>query len=257
MKKMKRSGTAAPAELIYGINPVLEAFMSGRNINMIYISARRHEKVAYIMGEAEKRGVSVKVFDGDYFDNNFPKGHQGVAARMHKKDTMSLDELIMLPDKKHETPLFIIVDCLEDPRNFGAIIRSADASGVHGIVIQTHRSVGLGPEVSKTSAGAVEHVPVSVIPNIKYAISRMKEAGITVIGAETGASAVIWDVDLTVPLAVVIGSEGKGIRRTVKDACDIMVSLPMKGVISSLNVSVAAGVFFFEIMRQRTVKLKK
>lgn len=255
--KKKQFEAAAPAELIYGVNPVLEALMAGRNINMIYISARRHEKVAYIMGEAEKRKVPVRVFDGDYFDNNFPRGHQGVAARMRKKDTISLDELIMLPDKKHEVPLFVIVDCMEDPRNFGAIVRSADASGVHGIVIQAHRSVGLGPEVSKTSAGAVEHVPVAVIPNIKYAISRMRESGITVIGAEAGASAVIWDVDLTVPLAVVIGSEGKGIRRTVKDACDMMVSLPMKGVISSLNVSVAAGVFFFEILRQRSAELKK
>ena len=153
-------------------------------------------------------------------------------------------------------PFFLILDCIEGPRNVGAILRSADAAGVHGVVIQEHRSAGLGPDVSKASAGAVEYVPVSQVNNVKHAISEMKEMNITIIGAEASSEIMPWDIDLSIPVALVIGSEGKGIRKTVAERCDFIVSLPMRGMVNSLNVSVAGAVLMFEVLRQRARKIR-
>lgn len=242
-------------EWIYGVNPVIEAIRAGRNIKKIFVLSHSHETVTLrIKSEAEKRGIPVENADSHFFESRFPKGHQRVAAMVSQKGVADLETLLMEMSKDNRTPLFVILDGIEDPHNFGAILRSADAAGVDGVVIQHYRSVGLGAGTSKASAGAVEYVPVAVVPNIKHAISKMKEKGITVIGAEAGAYPYIWEADLTSPLAVVIGSEGKGLRRTVKENCDILVSLPMRGKINSLNVSVAAGIILFEILRQRALK---
>lgn len=243
-----------PEEWIYGFNPVLEALMAGRNIRVVYISSGRHERVGEIRREAKLRGVPLEIQGPSFFDGRFPKGHQGIAARVARKSYVGLDEILMVPGERNEEALLIILDSIEDPRNFGAVLRSAEAAGVHGVVIQSFRSVSLGPEVSKTSAGAVEYVPIAVVSNIKHAIRELKEGMITVVGAEAGDHPAIWEADLTGPLALVVGSEGKGIRKTVKENCDLIVSLPMKGKINSLNVSVATGVFLFEILRQRTIK---
>lgn len=240
-----------PEQWIFGIHPVLEALKSGRNITTVYVSSGRHERVSEIRKAAEIRGIPVEFPHTAFFDSRFPKGHQGVAARAVQRAYLSLDDLIAIPSKKKEIPLFMLLDSIEDPRNFGAILRTADAAGVHGVVVQSYRSVSLGPEVGKTSAGAVEYVPVSMVSNIKHAIRELKEKGIMIIGAESGVHAPIWDVDLTQPLAVVMGSEGKGLRRTVREHCDFTGSIPMRGKINSLNVSVAAGIFLFEIVRQR------
>jgi len=253
-KKRKPSHASRTVEWIYGINPVLEALKARRGIKTLYVSSGRHEKVLQITREAEIGGIPVEISEPAFFDNHFPKGHQGVAARVLQKAYESLDALLTMPLQRKEVPLFVALDGIEDPRNFGAILRSADASGVHGVIIQTHRSAGFGPEVSKASAGAAEYVPVSVVPNIKYAVHRMKEEGITVIGAETATGAPLWEADLTVPLCLVIGSEGRGIRKILREHCDVLVSIPMRGEIGSLNVSVAAGVTLFEIMRQRFTK---
>ena len=247
--------TMQPEGWIFGFNPVLEALKADRNIKTVYLASGRHERVAEIRKAAELKGVPVEFAGTTFFDTRFPKGHQGVAARAMKRAYVSLDDLISIPLRKGEIPLFILLDSVEDPRNFGAILRTADAAGVHGVVIQSHRSVSLGPEVAKTSAGAVEYVSVSMVTNIKHAIREMKERGIMIMGAESGAHSPIWDVDLTRPLAVVVGSEGKGIRRTVKENCDFIGSIPMRGRINSLNVSVATGIFLFEIVRQRYGKL--
>ena len=167
---------------------------------------------------------------------------------------MDIYELLNIPEKRNETPLFLILDCIEDPGNVGAIVRSADAAGVHGVVIQEHRSAGLGPAVSKASAGAVEYVPVSRVSNIKHAISEMKERGITIIGAESGSGNMPWDVDFSVPAGLVIGSEYRGLRKTVAEKCDFVVSIPMRGRVNSLNVSAASAVLMFEVLRQRMRK---
>jgi len=244
-------------EWIYGLNPVLEAMRAGRAIKRILLSSSKQDstKVLEIQREAEKRNISLITTDIDFFHAHFPKGHQGVAAEVLPKTYIALGELLEIPSRRDEPPLFIILDCIEDPRNFGAILRVADAAGVHGIVIQSRRSATLGSEVAKASSGAIEYVPVSMVANIKHAIREMKERGITVIGAEAGGARLVWDVDLTVPLALVIGSEGRGLRRTVRERCDTIMSLPMRGRISSLNVSTAVGIITFEILRQRLQKI--
>ena len=254
IKKTGQTGRSGSAEeWIYGLNPVLEAIRAGRNIKTLFISFSRRGsvRVLEIEKEAEQRNISIVTADTRFFDATFPKGHQGVAAKVSPKCYIDLDELLKVPSKRDEPPLFIILDCTEDPRNFGAILRVADATGVHGIVIQSRRSVTVSSEVSKASAGAVEYVPVSMVPNIKHVIYEMKEMGITVVGAEAGAEKIAWDLDLKAPLTLVIGSEGKGLRKTVRESCDILVSLPMQGKINSLNVSVTTGILAFEILRQR------
>lgn len=253
-KRIEQSGgLRQDSEFIYGLNPVLEALKAGRKIREIFLSSGRgvSPRVLEIDEEAKKRNISIKKAEISFFHAHFPKGHQGIAARVSPKTYMNIEELLEIPSKKNEPPFFIILDCIEDPRNFGAILRVADAAGIHGIVIQSYRSVSLSSEVSKASAGAVEYVPVSMVANIKHAIRKMKERGITIIGAEAGGEKFVWDLDLALPLALVIGSEGKGLRKTVKENCDIIISLPMRGRINSLNVSVATGILIFEILRKR------
>ncbi len=239
---------------IYGLNPVLEAMRAGRNIKEVYLSSSRHEKLSLIEKEIERRKIPVKIVDIKFFNDLFPKGHQGIAAKGSQKGYIDIDDLLNIPVNKNELPFFLILDCIEDPRNVGAILRSAEAAGVHGVIVQAYRSAGLGAEVSKASAGAVEYVPVSQVSNIKHAISKMKKMDITIIGAEAGSELMPWDIDLSSPVGLVIGSEGKGLRKTVAEKCDFITSLPMKGIINSLNVSVAAGILMFEILRQRTRK---
>lgn len=239
---------------IYGLNPVLEAIKSGRDIKELYLSSGRREKLFLIEKEAGKRKIPVKLVDIGFFNEKFPKGHQGIAASVSQKKYTDFNELLNIPAGKNELPFFLILDCIEDPRNVGAILRSADAAGVHGVVIQEHRSAGLGPDVSKASAGAVEYVPVSQVNNVKHAISEMKEMNITIIGAEASSEIMPWDTDLSIPVALVIGSEGKGLRKTVAERCDFIVSLPMRGMVNSLNVSVAGAVLMFEVLRQRAKK---
>ena len=238
-------------EWIYGLNPVIEALRSGRKIKKIFLSSSRRDKASQIITEAANSKIPLTISDPTFFDRNFCKGHQGIAAEVYPKGYWSLNELLEIPTIKKESALFLILDCIEDTRNFGALLRVADAAGIHGIVIQSRRSVSLNPQVSKVSAGAVEYVPISIVPNIKHAIHRMKKQGITMVGAEADNEQTVWDLNLTSPLALIIGSESKGLRKTVKSLCDVLVSIPMKGKINSLNVSVATGIVVFEIIRQR------
>jgi len=253
--KIKRTGqtgkSRSDSEWIYGINPVMEALRAGRKINKIFLSSSRRYKALQIIQEAERSNIPLTISDPAFFDRKFSKGHQGIAANVHPKVSWSLQELLEIPLMKNESALFLVLDCIEDARNFGALLRVADAAGIHGVVVQSHRSVTLNPLVSKVSAGAVEYVPVSVVPNIKHAIYEMKERGITIIGTDVNAEQTVWDSDFKEPLALIIGSEGKGLRKTVRTLCDVLVCIPMKGRINSLNVSVATGIFVFEIMRHR------
>jgi len=253
--KMGRVGKSrSHDEWIYGLNPVLEAIRSDRQVKTVFLSVSRREGVAGIEREILSRGIVLKRADQSFFDSRFPKGHQGVAAVVAPREYADLEELFKVPSLKNETPFFLILDCVEDPRNFGAILRTADAGGVHGVVIQSHRSATLGPEAVKASAGAAEYIPVAMVANVKHAMAGMKEAGVLVVGAEAGADKTIWDLDLNVPLALVIGSEGRGLRRTVREDCDALVSLPMKGRVNSLNVSVATAVMIYEVIHQRIRK---
>jgi 23S rRNA (guanosine2251-2'-O)-methyltransferase len=251
-RKTGPAGRSGSHEWIYGLNPVLEAIRSGRKIKTVLISLSRKEVASDLERETMPRGITLQRTEASFFDSRFPKGHQGIAALAEARKYSNVDELMGIPSEKGQIPLFLILDCLEDPRNFGAILRVADAGGVHGVVIQSHRSVALSPEAAKASAGAAEYVPVAMVSNIKHAMREMKENGVTMIGAEADVGRPIWELDLRVPLAVVIGSEGRGLRKTVREGCDLLASLPMRGMVNSLNASVASGIIIFEAVRQRS-----
>lgn len=257
-KKTGRPGESKSRdEWICGLNPVLEAVRSGRQIRKVLIASSRKEKRMDIETELRQRHIPLERADLQFFDSRFHKGHQGIAAIALPREYANLDDMLDIPALKGELPLFLVLDLIEDPRNFGAILRVADAGGVHGVVIQSHRTAPLNTEAVKASAGASEHVTVAMVGNIKHAIRTMKEQGIWVIGTDADSDRNLWDVDLRRPLAVVVGSEGEGMRRTVREHCDETVALPMRGKVNSLNASVATGVVIFEIMRQRIIKNNK
>lgn len=235
---------------IYGINPVLEAVRSGRQITSVHIHNQKNDQVRSILEAAKAKGVPVTVEHRDFFDSRFHKGHQGVAALVGRKKLLKLDDLAGLASS-NVLPSFLLLDGIEDPRNFGAILRVADAAGVNGVIFQSHRSAGITPVVAKASAGALEHVNMVEVVNIKHAMEKMKELDIVLIGAEAGSKTTHWEIDMKVPLALVVGSEGQGLRKTVLEKCDYVVSLPMAGTVNSLNVSVATGILLYEVMRQR------
>jgi 23S rRNA (guanosine2251-2'-O)-methyltransferase len=253
-KKGQDGRSRSSEEWIYGLNPVLEAVRSGREVKVVFLSVARRDKVSEIEGEISSRGIKINREDNLFFDSRFAKGHQGIAALVAPRGYADFDELLDAPSRKNEMPLFLLLDGVEDPRNFGAVLRVADAGGVHGVVIQAYRSASLSPEAVKASAGASEHIPIAMLPNIKNAIREMKESGITIVGAEADADLAPWETDLAIPLALVMGSEGEGMRKTVREQCDLLVRLPMRGKVNSLNVSVATGIIIFEIMRQRMSK---
>jgi len=238
---------------LYGINPVIEALKAGSKIEVIYVSSTRYESQAIkeIRKKAEEMALPLKIKDADFFNKNFPKGHQGIVARIVEKEFINLEKLLKIPSQRQEAAFFILLDCIEDPRNFGAIIRAAEAGGVHGIIIQTHRTAGFGPTVYKTSAGAVEYMAVTRVSNIKYAIERLKEEGVWIYGADVEGEDTLWNVDFKKPTAVVFGSEGAGLRKTIQKRCDCLIKIPLRGQINSLNVSVAAGILIYEVFRQR------
>jgi len=251
---MKKRQKPQQEEWIYGLNPVLEVVRSGREVKAVFLSSARKDKVTAIEEEITSRGIKINRADNPFFDSRFAKGHQGIAALVAPRGYADFDELLETPSRDNERPLFLLLDGVEDPRNFGAVLRVADAGGVHGVVIQAYRSASLSPEAVKASAGASEHIPIAMVPNIKNAIRDMKESGITIVGAEADAELLPWETDLSVPLALVMGSEGGGMRKTVREQCDLLVRLPMRGKVNSLNVSVATGVIIFEVMRQRMSK---
>lgn len=177
--------------------------------------------------------------------------HQGVIAYAAAKDYVDLDDLLALSRKRGEPPLYCILDGIEDPHNLGAILRTADASGIHGVVIRSRRAVGLTAAVAKASAGAVEYVPVARVANIAQTIEMLKKNNVWVVGIDLGGEADYTQMDFTVPSAIVIGAEGKGVSDLVRKRCDRIASIPMKGRISSLNASVAAALVMYEAFRQR------
>ena len=244
---------------IYGVNPVREALRAGTRLKSLYILAARRRALDELVKQAEAGGIKPRLMhDGAFFDTKFPKGHQGVAAEVVRSEeggsrggNIELDALLAIPAKKGEQPFYVVIDLIEDPRNLGAVLRSVDASGAHGVVMQERRTAPVGAEAVKASAGAAEHVPICVLSNIKHAMDAMKEQGVLIVGAEAGGERTPWGADLKGPVAVVIGSEGKGLRRTVRERCDMILSLPMRGQVNSLNTSVAAGILLYEVVRQR------
>lgn len=246
-------------EYLAGKHPVLEAMKAGRSINKIFMSnqAQRH-LVQPIMEEAKARGIVVQQVDKSKLDRLVPDiQHQGVVAQAAAVAYAEVDDLLARAAERGEAPLIVLLDEVEDPHNLGSVLRTADCTGVHGVIVPKRRSAGLTAVVAKTSAGAVEYVPVARVANLVQTMEKLKAAGLWIAGADAGAKEGFYDTNLTGPLAIVIGNEGQGLSRLVRERCDFILSLPMVGQINSLNASVAAGVILYEVVRQRQQAFKK
>ncbi|WP_338553302.1 23S rRNA (guanosine(2251)-2'-O)-methyltransferase RlmB [Paenibacillus sp. KS-LC4] len=240
-------------EIIAGKHPVLEALRSGREINKIWIAEGAQKSMTQpITAEAKKNGIIVQFVDKRKLDG-MAEGvqHQGVIAQAAAFRYAEIEEILEAARSRNETPFILLLDEIEDPHNLGSILRTAECTGVHGVIIPKRRAVGLTATVSKTSAGAAEYVPVARVTNLAQTIDRLKEEGIWIAGTDVSAKQEIYSMKFDMPLAVVIGNEGKGIGRLIKEKCDFLVKLPMQGQLNSLNASVAAGVFMYEVVRQR------
>jgi 23S rRNA (guanosine2251-2'-O)-methyltransferase len=236
--------------LIYGVNPVLEA-LRARKVQRLRISARTDKRMDEIVALAGAQKIPVERVDAQALDRAARGGvHQGVIADIEDARDYSIAELAA-PRASHLAPLIVVLDGVEDPHNVGAILRTCDAAGVTGVIRQTRHSAALDGAVGKASAGALAHARIATVVNIARAIEELKEAQVWTIGLAGDAGESYTDVDWTVPSAVVLGAEGTGLRRLVRERCDRLVRLPMLGSVSSLNVSVAAGVVLYEAVRQR------
>lgn len=238
-------------DLIVGRNCVNEALRSGRTIDKIFVARGGAGSLAPIIAKAKKSGIVIKEVDTkklDYLSGGAV--HQGVVAFAAAKEYSSVEDILNAAQENGEPPFIIILDEIEDPHNLGAIIRTAECTGVHGVIIPKRRSAGLSFTADKASAGALEYVPVARVTNIAQTIDMLKEHGVWVYGADMDGQC-YCKADLKGAAALVIGNEGKGIGRLVREKCDCILSLPMSGKINSLNASVAAGVLMYEFARQR------
>ena len=242
------------SDIIEGRNPVLELLRAGRSINKILISnsVQRHSIIAEILNLAKTKGTPVEFVDESVIRRlSFTAASQGIIAYVSPKEYVTLDDLLTISHIKNEPPLYCILDGIEDPQNLGAILRTADATGFHGIVVRERRAVGLTTIVAKASAGAIEYVPVARVANISQAIEFLKKANVWVIGVDMAGSTDYNKIDYKIPTAIVIGNEGAGLSDLVRKRCDTIVSIPMKGKIGSLNASVATAIVMYEAFRQR------
>ena len=238
-------------EMIAGKNPVLEALRAGREINKLWIAEGvKKTGVQELMDLAKEQGVLVQFVPKQKVDK-LADNHQGIVASVAAYDYAELDDLFAAAQKKSEDPFFIILDELEDPHNLGSIMRTADAIGAHGIIIPKRRAVGLTAVVAKASTGAIEHVPVVRVTNLAQTVDELKDRGVWIAGTDAKGSADYRKMDATLPLALIIGSEGKGMSRLLKEKCDFLYNLPMVGHVTSLNASVAAALLMYEVYRKR------
>ena len=237
--------------IIYGINPVLEAIKSGR-AKEIRVAQRADDRLQSLLDEAARHAVRVHYVTRDELDAVAKRGvHQGVVADVERRTEATLEDLAAGGDTP---PLIVVLDELEDPQNVGAILRSVDAAGARGVVRQTRRAAALDGAAAKASAGAVNHVPVADVVNIARALEDLKKAGVWCIGLDAAAKMPYYEWDFTLPTAIVVGAEGRGLRRLVRERCDQVASIPMLGRVGSLNVSAAAAIVLYEAVRQRRVR---
>ena len=240
-------------DLIEGRNAVTEALRAGRNIDKIYIAKGEVDKtLGHIASRAREMGIVVVEADRRKLDSmSVTHAHQGVVALAAVREYSSIDDILRIAEERGEPPFVVVCDEISDPHNLGAIIRTAECVGVHGIIIPKRRSAGLTSIVGKTSAGAVEHMAVARVSNLTAAIKELKERGLWVYGTAADAPAGMWKTNLTGPICIVIGSEGDGMGRLVTENCDVLVSIPMHGKVNSLNASAAASILMYEVLRQR------
>ena len=237
---------------IEGRNAVMEAFRSGKTIDRVYVlKGCQDGPINSILREARKHDTLVNFVAKERLDQMSETGkHQGVIASAAAYAYAEVEDMLKLAEEKGEPPFLFLLDDIEDPHNLGAIIRTANLAGAHGVIIPKRRAVGLTATVARTSAGALNYTPVAKVTNLSATIEELKEKGMWFVCADMGGTT-MYDLNLTGPIGLVIGNEGDGVSRLVKEKCDFVVSIPMKGEIDSLNASVAAGVLAYEIVRQR------
>ncbi|GIP07644.1 putative TrmH family tRNA/rRNA methyltransferase YacO [Paenibacillus lautus] len=244
-------------EVVAGKHSVTEALKSGRTINKIWIAenAQKHLTLP-IIAEAKKLGIVVQHVDKRKLDQMVPGvQHQGVVAQAAPYAYVEVDDLLKAAEEKGEPPFLLLLDEIEDPHNLGSILRTADCTGAHGVILPKRRSAQITATVSKTSAGAVEYVPVARVTNLGQTIDQLKEMGVWVVGTVVDAVQELYDTEVfDGPVAIVIGNENKGMGRLIREKCDVLVKLPMAGKINSLNASVAAGVVMYEVLRRRRLQ---
>lgn len=241
-----------PEDMVAGRNAVMEALKGSRSVNKLMIANGSTEgSIKEIIAVAKEKGVNIQYWDRSKLDS-IARGirHQGVLAQVAPVQYAELEDILQVAKDRNEPPFIVLLDELEDPHNLGAILRTADAAGVHGVLIPKHRSCPLSATVAKTSAGAVEHVPVARVGNLVQTIKKLKQEGLWVAAADMDGKD-YYDTDLTGPLLLIIGSEGQGVGRLVKEQCDFVVRIPMVGRINSLNASVAGSILMYEAMKQR------
>ena len=243
-------------EFIVGRNSVLEAIKSDRPLNKILIAkGDRQGSIKSIIGLAREKGINIQEADAAKLDN-LAGGmrHQGVLAFAAPVEYAEIEDIFEKAAAKNEEPFIVLLDGINDPHNVGAILRTADAAGVHGVLIPKRRSCPLTAAVTRTSAGAVEYVPVARIGNVAQTINSLKKCGMWIVGTDTEGSDAYFKQELDGPILLIIGSEGEGMGRLTKELCDILIRIPMRGRITSLNASVAASLLMYEVLRQREAK---
>lgn len=243
-------------DLIEGRNAVIEVLRSERTVEQILVAnGDVSGSINMILALAKEKKIVIKHVDRKKLDQLSQTGaHQGVIAQITPYNYCDIDDIINYAEEKGEKPFIVILDEIEDPHNFGSIIRTAETCGVHGIIIPKRRNVGLTPAVYKASVGAIEHMKIAKITNINSAIDKLKERGIWVYGADMNGENYCYDIDFRGAVALIIGSEGKGILKLTKNKCDVLVKIPMVGNISSLNASVAGGILMYEVLKQKIKK---
>ena len=239
--------------IIEGRNAVIEALRAGTAIDKIYLQKGETDKtLGHIASKARAAGIAVVDCDRRKLDGmSVTHSHQGVVAVAAVREYASVEDILRAARDKGEAPLLVVCDELSDPHNLGAVIRTAECAGAHGVIIPKRRSAGLTAVVAKTSAGAVAHVPVARVPNLPALLDDLKKRGVWVFGTAADGATALYDADLKGPAAIVIGSEGDGMGRLVAERCDFLVSIPMRGKLSSLNASAAAAILLYEAVRQR------
>lgn len=252
-KEFKKDAPAPAEDMIEGRNAVTEAIRSGRTINKVFLADGDTDRaLGRLAAMAKEAGAVVVRIDRRKLNEMSQTGaHQGIMASVAVHDYATIDDILAAAEAKGEAPLIVLCDELSDPHNLGAILRTAECAGAHGVIIPKRRSVGLTAVVGKASAGAVEYMPVARVANLTAAIRELKQRGVWIFGTAADGAVPLYSADLKGPAAIVIGNEGVGMSRIIADSCDFKVSIPMKGRISSLNASAAAAILLYEAVRQR------
>lgn len=240
-------------EILAGVHPVLEALRAGQPLNKIWLArGTGRREVGEILRLARQNGIPVHRVDPEHLKRLAPGTYaQGVAAQVAPKAYLSLEEVLSSAASRREPAFILALDGVEDPQNFGAILRSAEAAGVHGVVVPAWRAAPVTAAVARASAGALHHVPLARVSNLARALERLRAAGLTAIGLAGEAGTDFFSLSLLDPLVLVVGSEGRGLKRLVREKCDVLAALPMRGKVNSLNVAAATAVALYEVVRQR------